>query len=536
MKLLDCTLRDGGYYVSWDFPRPLVLRYLKAMETANVDIVELGLRSFPGNAFAGAYAYTTDEHIRSLDVPESLQIAVMVDATTILSYNGSCSAALAKLFAPKEQSPVDIVRIAAHFKDVFLCGEMVAGLKALGYTVGFNLMQSGGRPDAELEKAAAEVSRWDAVDVLYFADSLGNMDTAEVTRIFKALQKGWHGPVGIHTHNNQGKGLENSLTAYRLGVKWLDATVLGMGRGAGNTATELLTLELGELGENYSSIHLWNLVLDDFTPLQVKHGWGAGLLYHFAATHGIHPSYVQNLLGDGRYSSEHIIQALFHLAPLGASSYNAALLNDGVSGVGKSAVNIDGSWDASGWCAGREVLIIGAGSSVSKYKDGIVKFIQKRDIVTLSLNIQTDIPEQAIDGFVAIDPMRLALEISDYAGKGKPLYTSINSLPPKLADQIGKLTVRDYGYNLAEGGFESGNNACKIPSLLSLAYSLALAQAGGAKRIWLVGFDGFKGGDKRQEEMISLFDVLKNADYGLEIICLTPTNYPVKQGSIYAPY
>ena len=325
MKLLDCTLRDGGYYTSWDFPLPLVKRYLNAMVASNIDIVELGLRNFPKDQFLGAHAYTTDDFINSLDVSEKIEISVMVDAKTILSYPGSCDEAIAKLFVERKLSPVDIVRVAAHFTEVENCEEIVNKLKLLGYTVGFNLMQSGGRPDDELVQVAGDISRWGNVDVLYFADSLGNMDTKEVTRIYDDIRSTWEGKIGIHTHNNQGKALENSLTAYSIGAEWIDSTVLGMGRGAGNSASELLTMELEQKGEKYQSKPLWKLVLDDFQPLQALHGWGASLLYHFAAANNIHPTYVQNLLGDKRYTSEQAIQALNYIAPLEASSYNASL-------------------------------------------------------------------------------------------------------------------------------------------------------------------------------------------------------------------
>ena len=63
IKLLDCTLRDGGYYNKWDFDLNIVDRYLKAVRASSVDIVELGFRSFPKNTFMGPFAYTTDEFI-----------------------------------------------------------------------------------------------------------------------------------------------------------------------------------------------------------------------------------------------------------------------------------------------------------------------------------------------------------------------------------------------------------------------------------------------------------------------------------------
>ena len=82
--LLDCTLRDGGYYNSWDFNDSLIHDYLLAMKAVGVDVVELGFRSTDKKGFKGACAYSTDAFIRTLDVPEGITFCVMINATDIL--------------------------------------------------------------------------------------------------------------------------------------------------------------------------------------------------------------------------------------------------------------------------------------------------------------------------------------------------------------------------------------------------------------------------------------------------------------------
>ena len=79
ITILDCTLRDGGYYNKWDFDREIVERYLTAVNTSSVDVVELGFRSLPQKTFMGPYAYTTDEFISQLNLPEGPIYAVMID-------------------------------------------------------------------------------------------------------------------------------------------------------------------------------------------------------------------------------------------------------------------------------------------------------------------------------------------------------------------------------------------------------------------------------------------------------------------------
>src|SRR5690554_5355464 len=97
MYLLDCTLRDGGYYNSWNFEQELVKEYLEAMDAAGVDMVELGLRSLKNIGFKGACAYTTDSYLSSLVLPSRLTIGVMINASEIVCLD-SMESALETLF------------------------------------------------------------------------------------------------------------------------------------------------------------------------------------------------------------------------------------------------------------------------------------------------------------------------------------------------------------------------------------------------------------------------------------------------------
>ncbi len=84
MKLLDCTLRDGGYYNAWDFPKELIHKYLDAMQAAGVDVVELGFRTSKNQGFQGPCSFTTDEFVRNLVIPNGLVVGVMVNASELV--------------------------------------------------------------------------------------------------------------------------------------------------------------------------------------------------------------------------------------------------------------------------------------------------------------------------------------------------------------------------------------------------------------------------------------------------------------------
>jgi 4-hydroxy 2-oxovalerate aldolase len=84
MKILDCTLRDGGYYNGWSFPLDVINKYLEAMSRSGVEIVELGLRSMVNKGFKGANAYTTVSFLHTLTIPSELKVAVMINAAEIV--------------------------------------------------------------------------------------------------------------------------------------------------------------------------------------------------------------------------------------------------------------------------------------------------------------------------------------------------------------------------------------------------------------------------------------------------------------------
>ena len=105
----------------------------------------------------------------------------------------------------------------------------------------------------QIEKITKLASK-SKLDVFYFADSLGSMDPSQISNLVKIFRKNWNGSLGIHTHDNLGKAIANSLAARNLGVTWLDCTVMGMGRGAGNAQTEYLLIEMQNIRKRETNI------------------------------------------------------------------------------------------------------------------------------------------------------------------------------------------------------------------------------------------------------------------------------------------
>ncbi|MCC1495976.1 aldolase catalytic domain-containing protein [Alcanivorax sp. 1008] len=534
INVLDCTFRDGGYYNNWNFSPEIVRAYLANIAAAGVHCIELGTRIFPQDRFLGAFAYSSDEYIKTLQIPPDVQLAVMVDAKTFLSRNQPISDGVKALFSPKSESPVHIVRLAVHFSEIPQSRNIADTLRALGYAVVVNLMQSAGKPDETLQGAAAEISRWGNVSTLYFADSLGNMDRQEVARIVSALRKHWSGDLGIHTHNNQGNAIENSLAAIDLGVKWIDSTILGMGRGAGNAATEILLLELQKrLQSNVDPERLYSLVLKYFEPLQRHHRWGPSLLYYLAAAKNIHPTYIQVMLSDSRYSHDEILDAIRFMGSRNTSSFNPKVLNEAES---VQEGSVEGTWVATGWCKDKEAVLIGAGESVAEHLEAIKRYIKGRsDVVVISLNMNHFIDSDLIDIHVASDRSRIMLEAAQYRESQKPIALPINRLGEELTLGLEGVQILNYGLQITRNTALLHDTWCQLPSHLAAGYGLAIAVQGQCSAVSLIGFDGYTSTDHRHKEMADLLEIFLTTFPSLRIRALTPTSYSVDQGSVYEP-
>ena len=530
MQILDCTLRDGGYYNSWNFPLDVTNKYLEAMSSAGVDIVELGLRSLINKGFKGASAYTTDNYICSLAIPAGLKVAVMINATEIVG-DMPQDEVLQKLF-PNDAatSPVDVVRIACHVHEFVKALPACNWLKERGYIVGFNLMQVADRTQEEVEALSLEASKY-PIDALYFADSMGSMDPAQTSKIISWLRKHWQGAMGIHTHDNMGLALSNTLQAIKDGVTWLDATVTGMGRGPGNARTEELVIEVADMREqSINMVPLMSVIKSYFQPLKNKCGWGSNPYYYLSGKYGIHPTYIQEMLGDSRYSEEDILAAINHLKVEGGKKFSLNTLD-----ATREFYNGEprGTWSPTELFAGKKVLLLGTGPGVAEHRLALESYIKAEKPIVVALNTQSAVEQSLIDVRVACHPIRLLADCEAHTKLPQPLITPASMLPADVLSSLGDKPLLDYGLSVTANTFEFEAKASVLPTSLVICYALAAITAGGAAKIMMAGFDGYAADDPRNSEMNKLLQLYSANSAALELLSVTPTRYEIKSQSIY---
>ena len=531
MFILDCTLRDGGYYNDWDFSLETVQDYLYAVDAAEVNIVELGLRSLKNQGFKGPCAFTSDDFLRNLDIPDRLEVAVMVNAAELVGLD-DMNAALTVLFPePESKSPVNVVRIACHIHEFSEALLACSWLKERGFTVGFNLMQIADCPQQEVENLGAEASLH-SPDVLYFADSMGSMTPDDTTRIISWLREHWKGALGIHTHDSMGLAIQNTLRAADEGVTWLDATITGMGRGPGNGKMEQLVIEIAERkGNTVNLVPMMSLIRRFFLPMQQKCGWGTNTYYYLAGKYGIHPTYIQEMLGDSRYSEEDVLAAIDHLRVEGRKKFSLNTLDAArcfYKGVAK------GDWLPSSVMGGKDVLILGTGPGISKHRWALENYIKQNKPIVIALNTQSAVDASLINLRVACHPVRLLADCETHLRLPQPLITPASMLPEDVALSLSGKKLLDFGLMVEPDKFEFNETGCTLPSSLVIAYALAVATSGKAKQIFMAGFDGYSSDDPRATEMQNLLDIYVGNERSIPLVAVTPTRYAVNTKSIYA--
>ncbi len=532
IKILDCTLRDGGYYTNWDFDKTLVEKYFFAMSSVGIDFVEIGLRSIKNDSFKGGFAYCTDKFINSLNIPNTLKekIGVMINASELYHQDLSSESVLESLFDNKKNSPVSLVRIASHYHEIQESLSASRWLKNKGYKVGINLMQIADRSKEELENFSKEAADYD-IDALYFADSMGGLYPSDVKSIVSSIKSNYPRDIGIHTHDNMCNALQNSVTAMNNGVTWIDSTITGMGRGPGNLQTENFLLYLQNSGsKNYNLSLLLDLVFEIFIPMQKKFGWGSNPFYFLSGMHSIHPTYIQHMLSDKRFSSEDVLSVIERLKNGKGKSFSLESLNQ----IQETKNNdSSGSWCPKNNIEGKSILILGTGPSLERYKETIEEFIIQNEVVTLALNTQAQINDSLIDYRVASHPLKIISDHEKYLSFEQPLILPKSLIDEDILSKIKSVNLLDYGLNIKADTFLFNETYCTLPAPFVMLYALAIANSGKAKEIFLAGFDGYQSGDPRNEETMSLFSVYSSINKNLPLTSITPTKYRLKSKSIY---
>lgn len=285
IKIMDCTIRDGGLINDHGFEDGFVKAVYETCVAAGIDAMEIGYKGskkiFAPSGY-GKWKFCDEDDIRRItgDNPTELNLAVMADAERT-DYHTD--------ILPKEQSVIDIVRVATYIHQIPVALDMIEDAHNKGYKVTCNLMAVSTVQDRELMEAL-EILAQSPVCAIFIVDSFGafySEQIRDITLRFLNVVRGTGKEVGIHAHNNQQLAYANTIEALVVGANRLDATINGMGRGAGNCSLELL---IGFLkNPKFQLRPIIECIRDHFVPLEAKMEWGYKIPYMITGLLNQHP-------------------------------------------------------------------------------------------------------------------------------------------------------------------------------------------------------------------------------------------------------
>ena len=511
IKLLDCTLRDGGYYTDWNFDDTLVEVYAEAMESLPIDYVEVGYRSIPLKGYLGQYFYCPEY------VLERLKTLMPSKELTIILNEKDIRASHIKdgLLDPCKPY-ISLIRIAIDPQNMERAIDLAKEVKKEGFKVAFNVMyMSNWKADSSFLNHLKGVD--DVIDYFYMVDSYGGVMPEDVKETIALVKSKTNVPIGFHGHDNLEMALINTITAIDAGCDIVDATITGMGRGAGNLKTELLLTYLENAKGLPVKYRELSKVVSEFEELRKFHQWGTSLPYMFSGAKSLPQKQVMEWVGMNRYPLGSIINALNNQQQDIKDNLKLPVLKK----VEKY----------------KKAIILGGGLSSLSHKKAIQKFFGNTKTEACLVHAGTrnvleylDVKCDQYYGLVGFESDKLLKQIGDfskidqtciYPPYPRPMGTSIPIEIQKLSKELGAITFTD----------------ATSDSPMALAIQAAIDL--GAKEIYLVGFDGYDININQNQFVIAhenqeVIDDAVNVS-GVEVKTFTPTKYKnIEVLSIYS--
>ncbi len=283
IKVTDCTIRDGGLMNDSKFSLDTVRKVYHAICQSGVDIVELGYRNskemFSPDKY-GPWRFCDEDLLKKVvgDKPYATKVAVMQDA-----HKASADDVL-----PREQSVVDVIRVATYVKDIDKAINLANNATDKGYEATINIMAVSHALDRELDEALAQIEQETKIYACYIVDSYGALYSEDIDYLVHKYQRTLKTKeVGIHAHNQQQLAYANTIEAIIKNVNYLDGTLYGLGRAAGNCPLELL---IGFLKNPKFNIRpLLQVIGEVILPLQKEIQWGYYIPYMVSGMLNVHP-------------------------------------------------------------------------------------------------------------------------------------------------------------------------------------------------------------------------------------------------------
>ena len=486
MKLLDCTFRDGGYYNNWEFNVEEFEAYLKYMQLLNVDVIEIGYVNNLSTGNTGRF-FNIDKDILDL-VPKSLRVAVLINS------KDWTSSEVTEIFGTLKERDL-VVRLATTPDSIGHSLELAKALKSLGLTVALNVMYAS-KWRAGLSLSPDEIDLCiQLVDIFYVVDSYGGLFPDDIELLSINLKSWYNGEIGFHGHDNLSLAFANSLEAMKY-FDYVDSTVLGMGRGAGNCRTESVLLYKYGQGARIDLNELGSLVRL-FEGYYHSYNWGTNYAYSLAGLMSYPQKTVMEWISDLRLLPSDCVSSI-------------ASQEDSLALPSPLPKNIYPKF-----------IIIGGGDTVNSMREEVIKFIKKNPQIPVFI---TSSKWSSI-----INELENPIFLYSVGSEGRLYEENIDMKKSFMVihqEYVGNL--RSYSPRVllesAQGG-EILNES--VNSTTEGIFNFLIAKD--CRKCYLIGFDGYSNYNKMSKNT-KIFEEIADE---IEIATLTPSRYSLKKINIY---
>lgn len=494
IKLLDCTLRDGGYVNNWEFGNSNITSIFDRLNDAHVDIIEIGFLDERNPSDINRTIQPNTEAIAetfSNVTPASSMIVAMIDY-------GTCGI---ENVQPCEDTMLDGIRVIFKKKNMYKAADFGRQLKEKGYKVFLQLVSVTDYSDDDIVDFCNYINDMCpyAVSVV---DTYGLMHKKQACHYFALLDKYLNPDIslGYHSHNNFQLAYTNTIEVLELGIDRdiiLDGSLYGMGKSAGNAPLELLAMNLNEQhGKLYDINQILTAIDINIMPIYNDHFWGYGLLFYIAAMNDCHPNYVKYLLDLNTLSVKDVNIILSKIS----SDYKLRYSEEYIESLYESYIfnvinDVEYVESLTNELKGQKILLIGPGNSIISSKKRIDEYICSKHPVVVGVNYVPD--DINIDFLFVSRPIRYDQALPKINNRDVKIIATTNITP------VGKPFDYSVRYDKLIDNTQWDN---------ALAIILKLLEKIGVSNITLAGFDGFKK-DAENNYVSNDFDLSKRFNY-----------------------
>lgn len=474
-NILDCTLRDGGYINDFKFGKKIIKDIIHKLADAHTDIIECGF--LKSNAFdEDKTLFGSVEAIQDYIEPKSslsMYVAMIaygdIGIDEISDFDGQS---------------IDGIRLTFHQSEIEKAFAYGYQLLKKGYQV---FMQPVGTTSYSEEELLCLIDRVNQMKpfAFYMVDTLGTMLNQDLAGMFNLVDEHLDKSIkiGFHSHNNLQMSFSNAIELLKIHSEReiiIDASVFGMGRGAGNLCTELIMDYINKTVQNtYDIVPVLEIYDDHINKILLNYKWGYALPYFIASTNNCHPNYATHLINKRTITIKQISSLLSTMDEDKKNIYNKNYIEDIYLAFQKHMIDDSAVRNAySKTLAGKKIVILAPGSSIGRKLQEIKAFCEENNAVVFSVNF---VPEGIDVDYLFVSNRKRIRKLEDVQKLSNVkhfLFTS-NLMEQCNPKEVDMLNYSDY---LNEDTVISDNAGLMLINFLNKI---------GIKEIHLAGFDGF---------------------------------------------